>query len=164
MHHAMVGPGVLNDNTHRNYDSRVSVSWVPVYARARNSGVPARPRSNTRLAADHVMLLPSDWLRTHRTPLSAALLCLQLVAQCGQKWSVIASRLKVETGKQSRVGKQIRERYLHHLDPGLKKGGWTPAEVSFGARRYRVSSWSHDGIATSLLFVFQRFWDSNTVV
>lgn len=37
----------------------------------------------------------------------------------------------MQTGKQSRVGKQIRERYLHHLDPNLKKGAWTPEEVLY---------------------------------
>lgn len=56
-------------------------------------------------------------------------LATQLVAKCGHKWSVIAAKLKDETGKQSRVGKQIRERFLHHLDPTLKKGPWTPEEV-----------------------------------
>lgn len=53
----------------------------------------------------------------------------QLVKECGPKWSAIATRLGDEVGKHSRVGKQIRDRYLHHLDPNLKKEAWTPEEV-----------------------------------
>ncbi|CAM9887240.1 unnamed protein product, partial [Sphacelaria rigidula] len=52
-----------------------------------------------------------------------------LVGKCGHKWSIIAGLLRDEHGKQSRVGKQIRERFLNHLDPNLKKGPWTPEEV-----------------------------------
>ena len=54
---------------------------------------------------------------------------LQLVKECGPKWSAIATRLGNEVGKHCRVGKQIRDRYLQHLDPNLKKGSWTPEEV-----------------------------------
>ena len=38
------------------------------------------------------------------------------------KWSVIASHLP------GRIGKQCRERWFNHLDPSLKKGGWTEEE------------------------------------
>ena len=27
-----------------------------------------------------------------------------------------------------RIGKQCRERWFNHLDPDIKKGGWTPEE------------------------------------
>ena len=38
------------------------------------------------------------------------------------KWSVIAAELP------GRLGKQARERWYNHLDPGLNKGPWTEAE------------------------------------
>ncbi len=39
-----------------------------------------------------------------------------------KKWSFIAGHL---TG---RIGKQCRERWANHLNPGIKKGPWTEAE------------------------------------
>jgi hypothetical protein len=44
------------------------------------------------------------------------------VAQLGRKWSKIAVSLP------GRIGKQCRERYINHLDPGLRKGKWLPEE------------------------------------
>ena len=38
------------------------------------------------------------------------------------KWSEIAARTV------GRIGKQCRERWFNHLDPSLKKGGWTEEE------------------------------------
>mmetsp|Transcript_27870 Transcript_27870/g.85506 ORF Transcript_27870/g.85506 Transcript_27870/m.85506 type:complete len:751 (+) Transcript_27870:70-2322(+) len=38
------------------------------------------------------------------------------------KWSIIAAQLP------GRIGKQCRERWTNHLDPNLKKGGWTHEE------------------------------------
>ncbi|GMH85637.1 hypothetical protein TrST_g3614 [Triparma strigata] len=38
------------------------------------------------------------------------------------KWSVVADELR------SRSGKQCRERYHNHLDPTVKKGGWSKEE------------------------------------
>ena len=38
------------------------------------------------------------------------------------KWSEIAERIP------GRIGKQCRERWFNHLDPSLKKGGWTEEE------------------------------------
>ena len=48
---------------------------------------------------------------------------VELVQKYGQKkWSFIASQL------QGRLGKQCRERWYNHLDPGIKKGNWTEDE------------------------------------
>ena len=38
------------------------------------------------------------------------------------KWSEVADRIP------GRIGKQCRERWFNHLDPSLKKGGWTEEE------------------------------------
>ena len=38
------------------------------------------------------------------------------------KWSEIASRIP------GRIGKQCRERWFNHLDPMIKKGGWSAEE------------------------------------
>ncbi|CAN0518116.1 unnamed protein product, partial [Ectocarpus sp. 12 AP-2014] len=63
---------------------------------------------------------------------------IQLVEHHGKKWSVIASQLKEENGKMTRVGKQIRERYLHHLDPNLKKGDWSVEEEEILVREHGI--------------------------
>ena len=42
-------------------------------------------------------------------------------------WMQIAARIP------GRIGKQCRERWTNHLDPSLKKGGWTPEEDSIMA-------------------------------
>ena len=56
------------------------------------------------------------------TPQEDALV-VELVQKYGQKkWSFIASQL------QGRLGKQCRERWYNHLDPGIKKGNWTEDE------------------------------------
>ncbi len=38
------------------------------------------------------------------------------------KWSEIAARIS------GRIGKQCRERWFNHLDPAIKKGGWSAEE------------------------------------
>ena len=38
------------------------------------------------------------------------------------KWSEIAAHIP------GRLGKQCRERWFNHLDPSIKKGGWTAEE------------------------------------
>ena len=38
------------------------------------------------------------------------------------KWSEIATKVP------GRIGKQCRERWFNHLDPSIKKGGWTEEE------------------------------------
>jgi hypothetical protein len=46
-------------------------------------------------------------------------LVLELVTELGaRKWSTIASHLS------GRIGKQCRERWANHLNPGIKKGPW----------------------------------------
>ena len=50
----------------------------------------------------------------------------QIIIDCIEagitKWSEIADRIP------GRIGKQCRERWFNHLDPSLKKGGWTEDE------------------------------------
>jgi len=40
----------------------------------------------------------------------------------GRKWS------KISEFMPGRIGKQCHERYVNHLDPALRKGGWTEQE------------------------------------
>lgn len=54
-----------------------------------------------------------------------------LVEQRGIKaWALVAQTVNqlIHSGQKIRRGKQCRERWLNHLNPGLKKGCWTPAE------------------------------------
>lgn len=59
---------------------------------------------------------------------------LRLVKEIGKgKWSVIARRLK------GRTGKQCRERWLNHIQPGLVRKPWTEEEEMLlveGHRKY----------------------------
>jgi len=58
---------------------------------------------------------------------------LQLVHKHGpKKWSLIASFLP------GRIGKQCRERWHNHLNPDIKKEGWTPEEDSTIINAHRV--------------------------
>lgn len=41
------------------------------------------------------------------------------------KWSEIANQLP------GRIGKQCRERWFNHLDPGINKGDWSEEENLF---------------------------------
>lgn len=48
---------------------------------------------------------------------------VELVERYGpKKWTLIARHLK------GRIGKQCRERWHNHLNPGIKKTAWTEAE------------------------------------
>jgi hypothetical protein len=42
-------------------------------------------------------------------------------------WSTISIEFRARTNLE-RTGKQCRERYANHLQPGVKKGGWTKEE------------------------------------
>ena len=58
---------------------------------------------------------------------------MQLVHKHGpKKWSLIASFLP------GRIGKQCRERWHNHLNPDIKKEGWTPEEDSTVINTHRV--------------------------
>jgi len=58
---------------------------------------------------------------------------MQLVHKHGpKKWSLIASFLP------GRIGKQCRERWHNHLNPDIKKEGWTPDEDSTIIHAHRV--------------------------
>jgi Myb-like DNA-binding domain len=47
-----------------------------------------------------------------------------------RKWTNIADKINqvFHDGKNLRLGKNCRERWVNHLDPSLKKGEWTPEE------------------------------------
>ena len=58
---------------------------------------------------------------------------IELVHKHGpKKWSLIASFLP------GRIGKQCRERWHNHLNPDIKKEGWTPEEDSTIINAHRV--------------------------
>lgn len=70
--------------------------------------------------------LKGPWKPSETALLSA------LVARYGPcRWTTIAAHIP------GRTGKQARERWKNHLDPRLKKGGWTTAEDSALERAYR---------------------------
>ncbi|CAG9320053.1 unnamed protein product [Blepharisma stoltei] len=56
-----------------------------------------------------------------------------LPTKCSKKWAQIAKELNDRFYANNRIrnGKQCRERWYNHLDPSLKKGGWTPEEDNF---------------------------------
>ena len=55
----------------------------------------------------------------------------RLVAKQGpRKWSSIAAHLP------GRIGKQCRERWHNHLDPSIRKGGWTAEDDRVIIREY----------------------------
>jgi hypothetical protein len=47
---------------------------------------------------------------------------LRLVAEKGRNWTLIAGQLK------NRTGKQVRDRYINHVDPNISKLKWTSEE------------------------------------
>jgi len=50
-------------------------------------------------------------------------LLVELVSEYGpKKWKIIAAHL------DCRIAKQCRERWCHHLSPGIRKGPWTDLE------------------------------------
>lgn len=84
---------------------------------------------------------PSEGQRHHPCPFSHlakptshphAMAPNRLVKKFGEgNWSPIARALNEATGKTEatgRIGKQCRERWNHHLSPGLRKDPWTPEE------------------------------------
>ena len=67
------------------------------------------------------------------------LMLLSAVKECGpRRWSSIAERVP------GRIGKQCRERWHHHLDPSIVKGGWTAQEDETIMDMFRVvgSAWA----------------------
>jgi hypothetical protein len=62
-------------------------------------------------------------------------------------WSVIANALNVAMGKpdtMGRIGKQCRERYNHHLRPGIRNEPWTEEEEAklVAAHKIHGNRWS----------------------
>ena len=118
------------------YKRRASTGkWTPEEDAALRKSVTANAGRNWKKIASH---LPgrSDVQCLHRwqkvlkpglvkgpwTPQEDALV-VELVQKYGhKKWSFIARQL------HGRLGKQCRERWYNHLDPDIKKGGWTEDE------------------------------------
>ena len=64
---------------------------------------------------------------------------IQLVGLYGTKhWAMVARHLK------GRQGKQCRERWCNHLDPGVKKSAWTAEEdlIIYKAHSVLGNRWS----------------------
>jgi len=59
-----------------------------------------------------------------------------------RKWSFIARKM------QGRIGKQCRERWFNHLDPLVRKDGWSPEE---DAQIYQL----HQQFGNQVLFNFK---------
>ncbi|EFJ45034.1 transcription factor Myb2, partial [Volvox carteri f. nagariensis] len=72
----------------------------------------------------------------------------RLVLEYGEgNWSPIARALNVlmkNPESTGRIGKQCRERWNHHLSPGLRKGPWGPEEeiLLADAHRRLGNKWS----------------------
>lgn len=67
-------------------------------------------------------------------------LLLKFIKKHGpQKWTTIAN------GIPGRNGKQCRERWLHHLDPNVKKGSWTEEEEKLLLKLHSKhgNKWAH---------------------
>jgi hypothetical protein len=64
---------------------------------------------------------------------------LELMKEFGQSWAMISSKLP------GRTGKQIRDRYVNNLAPGIKCGGWTPQEdqMILSLRNMNGNRWSY---------------------
>ncbi|CAG9327378.1 unnamed protein product [Blepharisma stoltei] len=72
---------------------------------------------------------------------------MELVKKRGtKKWTAISKELNdlMYHGKLIRHGKQCRERWGNHLNPSLKKGGWTADEDMYILKRQQEigSKWS----------------------
>lgn len=72
----------------------------------------------------------------------------ELIATKGvKKWTALSKELNriQHSGEVIRLGKQCRERYYNHLDPGLKKTDWTVEEDEFIIKKQKLigNKWSH---------------------
>ncbi|KAL6750539.1 Homeodomain-like protein, partial [Haematococcus lacustris] len=68
-------------------------------------------------------------------------------------WSPIARQLNLATGKDDscgRIGKQCRERWNHHLRPGICKAAWSPEEELALVKAHRVLGNRWSDIARSI--------------
>jgi hypothetical protein len=64
---------------------------------------------------------------------------LDLMKEFGQSWAMISSKLP------GRTGKQVRDRYVNNLAPGIRCGGWTPEEdqIILSLRNMNGNRWSY---------------------
>lgn len=61
-----------------------------------------------------------------------------------RQWTVIAEKLRIEFSISGRTGKQCRERWHNHLDPGVNKDSWTEDEdiILFKAHKTWGNKWA----------------------
>jgi len=66
-------------------------------------------------------------------------------AHGSKQWAVLADRLQVDFCLNGRSGKQCRERWRNHLDPGVVKRPWLPEEdeVLFQAHVKVGNRWAY---------------------
>jgi len=64
---------------------------------------------------------------------------LELMEEFGQSWAMISSKLP------GRTGKQVRDRYVNNLAPGIRCGCWTPEEdqMILSLRNMNGNRWSY---------------------
>lgn len=61
-----------------------------------------------------------------------------------KRWTIVATRLRVDFGIENRSGKQCRERWHNHLDPLVIKHPWLPQEeqILFSAHKSLGNHWA----------------------
>ena len=75
--------------------------------------------------------LPDDFSKRQFWNSAEDDMLLKIVTNRGPKaWNSIAKELNAifHGGQNVRLGRQCRERWYNHVDPGLKKGNWSPRE------------------------------------
>jgi hypothetical protein len=69
-----------------------------------------------------------------------------LVQQYGLKaWTSVAARLaELDVGPEERTGKQVRSRWINHLDPTINTAPWTQEEndVLYDAQKKHGNKWT----------------------
>lgn len=61
-----------------------------------------------------------------------------------KRWTIVATRLRIDFGIENRSGKQCRERWHNHLDPLVIKNPWLPQEEQtlFSAHKRLGNRWA----------------------
>ena len=61
-----------------------------------------------------------------------------------KRWTIVATRLRIDFGIENRSGKQCRERWHNHLDPLVLKHPWLPQEEEtlFSAHKRLGNRWA----------------------
>lgn len=112
------------------------------YAARRSSIGPNMSAASQRRRKHPVAKIKGSWSAEEDDKLR------KLVERYGEgQWAVISQQLNKAFGKsedQGRIGKQCRERWNHHLCPGIRKDAWTQAEEEqlVAAHRQLGNKWS----------------------